>query len=300
MSFVGERILLRAYLQSADRWPHVPTYQRILQAARAEKLSGATVLRGILGAGYHGIIRSSNWSLVNHVPVVVEMVDSAEKIANFVHGPLDKIMIGGMLTLERAAVMMYRQRSHDQPNKLQLASVLNPLSTIPKIEPGTHMKINTNGVLLRVFIGDSDKFQQKPLHEAIVQKVRELGLAGATVLRGTEGFGANSVMHTSHLLEMSTDLPIVIEIVDSEDKINSILPHLENMVQEGMITMEHVVILMYRHNDAAASHAARPISTESHESSSAAWSRFHVPFSGSPGGTPVHRRVPSGLPLNGI
>jgi PII-like signaling protein len=249
MTFIGEQTLLRAYLQSADRWPHVPTYQRILQAARAEKLAGATVLRGIIGAGYHGILRSSNWSLVNHVPVVVEIVDSAEKIANFVHGSLDKIMVGGMLTLERAAVMMYRQWSHEHPNKLQLASAQKPLSTMPKIEPGIHMK-STNGVLLRVFIGDSDKFQQKPLHEAIVQKVRELGLAGATVLRGTEGFGANSVMHTSHLLEMSTDLPIVIEIVDSEDKINLILPHLEAMVQEGMITMEYVVILMYRHDNA--------------------------------------------------
>jgi len=251
MSFVGERILLRAYLQNADRWPHVPTHQRILQAARAEKLAGATVLHGILGAGYHGIIRSSSWSLVDHVPVVVEMVDSAEKIADFVHGPLGTIMIGGMLTLERAAVMMYRQRSHDQPGKLQLASALMPLSTMPKINPGSHMKINANGILLRVFIGDSDKFERKPLYEAIVQKVRELGLAGATVLRGTQGFGANSVVHTSHLLEMSTDLPVVIEIVDSEDKINLILPHLEIMVHEGMITMEYVMIVMYRHEAGA-------------------------------------------------
>ena len=82
----------------------------------------------------------------------------------------------------------------------------------------------------------------------IVEKARELGLAGATVLRGHAGFGANSVMHASKLLEMSTDLPIVIEIVDSEDKIKLLLPSLEAMVQEGMITMEHVVVLMYRHD----------------------------------------------------
>jgi uncharacterized protein len=248
MSLSGEQVLLRAYLQSADRSPHTPTYERIIHAARKEKLAGATVLRGILGIGYHGIIKSSTWSIVEHVPIVVEIVDSAEKIGSFVHGPIDKIMIGGMLTLERAAVMMYRQRSHDQPNNLHFAAALTPLSTTPRIEPGSHMKINENGILLRVFIGESDKFEHKPLYEIIVQKVRELGLAGATVLRGSEGFGAHSVVHTTHLLEMSTDLPVVIEVVDTEDKIKLLLPHLETMVQEGMITMEYVVILMYRHN----------------------------------------------------
>src|SRR5213076_388898 len=134
------------------------------------------------------------------------------------------------------------------PGPLQLAAALRPLSTIPDIEPGAHMKINENGILLRVFIGESDKFLYKPLYEAIVQKTRELGLAGATVLRGSEGFGAHSVVHRTGLLEMSSDLPIVIEIVDTEEKINLLLPHLEVMVVEGMITMEHVVVVMYRHD----------------------------------------------------
>ena len=111
------------------------------------------------------------------------------------------------------------------------------------------MQINQNGILLRVFIGESDKHGGKPLYEAIVQKVRELGLAGASVLRGTEGFGANSVVHKASLLEMSTDLPVVIEIVDTEQNIKQLLPHLETMVAEGMITMEYVVILLYRHNN---------------------------------------------------
>jgi PII-like signaling protein len=256
MSLAGENILLRAYLENADRSPHTPTYQRIMQAARKEKLAGATVLRGIFGVGYHGIIKTSPWSIVEHVPMIVEIVDTAEKITNFVRGALDKVMLDGLVTLERAAVMMYRRRSADQPNNLVLAGALTPLSTVPRIEPGSHMKINENGVLLRVFIGESDKFEHKPLYEAIVQKVRELDLAGATVLRGTEGFGANSVVHTSHLLAMSTDLPIVIEVVDAEEKIKLLLPHLETMVQEGMITMEYVMILMYRHNKADAPAAA--------------------------------------------
>jgi PII-like signaling protein len=154
-------------------------------------------------------------------------------------------MIGGMATLERAAVIMYRKKDQPRP-ALDLAGELKPLSTVPHIEPGSHMTVNTNGVLLRVFIGESDKFEHKPLFEAIVQKARDLGLAGATVLRGSEGFGANSVIHKASLLQMSADLPIVIEIVDTEEKIKLLQPHLETMVREGMITIEYVVILMYR------------------------------------------------------
>ena len=114
------------------------------------------------------------------------------------------------------------------------------------------MTIQENGVLIRVFIGDSDKHDRLPLSKAIVQKVRELGLAGATVVRGSEGFGANSVVHKSALLEMSSDLPVIIEIADEEEKIKLLLPHLESMVKEGMITMEHVAIYLYRHNPASA------------------------------------------------
>jgi hypothetical protein len=251
MSFIGEQVLLRIFLQSADRAPFTPSYQRIVQQARHQKLAGATVLRGILGAGYHGITKSSSWSLIHHEPIIVEIVDSAEKITAFVRGPLDEIMVGGMLTLERAAVMMYRHRDQDQTEPLKLAGVMQPLSTIPQIEPGDHMTNTENGVLLRIFIGESDRFENQPLYEAIVQKTRELGLAGATVLRGTEGYGARSVVHKAALLEMSSDLPIVIEIVDAQDKVNLLLPHLEKMMLEGMITMEHVKILLYRHERAA-------------------------------------------------
>ena len=247
MSIVGEQILLRVFVQSADRAWHVPTYGRIVKAARTEKLAGATVLEGILGFGHRGVIRASAVALVKHVPIVVEIVDSAEKIAQFVARTLDPIMTGGMITLERAAVMMYRQRQQTTLDDLRLAAAALPLATVPKIQPGNHMTIQENGVLLRVFIGESDKFERLPLHEAIVGKARELGLAGATVLRGTEGFGANTVVHKTALLEMSSDLPVVIEIADTKEKIESLLPHLQAMVGEGMITMEYVHILLYRH-----------------------------------------------------
>jgi PII-like signaling protein len=246
MSLRGEQVLLRAYLQSADRAPHTPTHERLVKAARKERLAGATAIRGILGIGSQGLIKRSAWSLVEHVPIIVEIVDSGERIMSFVEGPLEEIMVHGMVTLERANVMLYRDRRHDQPNSLTLGGLLKPLSTLPRIAERGRMKVNEHGILLRIFVGESDRFEHQRLYETIVGKARELGLAGATVLRGSEGFGAHSVVHSSSLLEMSTDLPIVIEIVDTEDKINRLLPHLETMVQEGMITMEYVVIILYR------------------------------------------------------
>lgn len=246
MSLQGEQVLLRAFLQSADRSPRTPTYERLVEAGRKNGLAGATVLRGILGFGHHGLIKRAAWSLVEHVPVIVEIVDSAEPIVQFVEGPLAELMTGGTVTLERANVMLYRQRNQDPPAGLQLGALLHPLSTLPPIAERGRMKVNQHGVLLRVFIGESDRFDGRPLYEAIVHQVRELGLAGATVLRGTEGYGAHSVVHKSSLLEMSRDLPIIIEIVDVEEKIKLLLPRLEAMVREGMITMEYVVILLYR------------------------------------------------------
>jgi len=253
MSLQGEQVLLRAYLQSADRSPHTPTHERLVKAARHEGLAGATVLRGIMGTGAHGIIKRSAWSFVEHVPVIVEIVDTSERILRFVDGPVAQVMHNGMLTLERANVMLYRHGKHPQPTNLQLGGLLKPLSTLPKVEEKGQMRVNENGVLLRVFIGESDRFENKPLYEAIVGKVRELGLAGATVLRGSEGFGAHSVVHRTSLLEMSSDLPIVIEIVDTEEQIKQLLPSLEEMVREGMITMEYVVILLYRQESPAGS-----------------------------------------------
>ena len=102
-------------------------------------------------------------------------------------------------------------------------------------------------MLLRIFIGESDRWNHKPLYEAIVLRAREMHLGGATVLRGPMGFGKSSRMHTAKILRLSMDLPIVIEIVDSEAKINAFLPALEEMMSGGMVTLERVQVIEYRH-----------------------------------------------------
>ncbi|MFQ5413918.1 MAG: DUF190 domain-containing protein [Phycisphaerae bacterium] len=108
------------------------------------------------------------------------------------------------------------------------------------------MKIPERGHLLRIFIGENDKWHGRPLYEAIVAKARALHLAGATVLRGPMGFGAHSRLHTAKILRLSEDLPIVIEIVDGKDKIDELLPHIDAMVQEGLVTLEQVQVIKYR------------------------------------------------------
>lgn len=110
------------------------------------------------------------------------------------------------------------------------------------------MKLPEEGLLLRIFIGETDAYQGKPLYEAIVLKARELNLAGATVLRGIMSYGANSRIHTAKVLRLSEDLPLIIEIVDTEENINKILPFLDEAVKEGLITLEKVKVVKYRHN----------------------------------------------------
>ena len=110
------------------------------------------------------------------------------------------------------------------------------------------MKISEEGQLLRIFIGESDKWEGKPLYEALIFKAREIGVAGATMLRGLMGYGAASRVHTAKILRLSEDLPVIVEIVDSPQKIASFLPTIDEMVQEGLVTLERVQIILYRHN----------------------------------------------------
>ncbi len=109
------------------------------------------------------------------------------------------------------------------------------------------MKLPEEGMLLRIFIGELDHYKGKPLYEQIVFEARKLNLAGATVTRGIMGFGAHSRLHAAHLLRLSEDLPIIIEIVDTEEKIQKLIPFLDEAVEEGLITIEKVKVIKYRH-----------------------------------------------------
>jgi uncharacterized protein len=110
----------------------------------------------------------------------------------------------------------------------------------------THKKFEGDRTLMRIHIGESDKWQGKPLHEAIVMMLRKEGFSGATVLRGVAGYGGSSVYHTDKLLRLSQDLPIIVEIVEHADRIETLLPRLDEMVEGGLITLEKVRVILYR------------------------------------------------------
>ena len=113
------------------------------------------------------------------------------------------------------------------------------------------MKLEGEGKLLRIFIGESDKWNHRPLYEEIVQTARRMGMAGATVFRGIEGFGANSRVHTTRILRLSEDLPLLIEVVDTGEKIDQLIEAISPMIQEGLITLENVHVVKYRANSGA-------------------------------------------------
>jgi PII-like signaling protein len=253
MRLEGEQTLLRVYVRNTDKhgWFSPPVAEALVLRAKKEGLAGATMLRGIFGLDVNGqLLETNNWALVEHAPIIVEFVDSPEAIGKFL-SVVEELVWEGMATLERGHVLLYRQ-SQDQAAKAQMRldvpCPVTPLSNLPSPEEFPIMKLSENGQLLRVFIGGSDLRQGEPLYRAIVMKARELGMAGATVLRGPMGFGANSRVHTVKLLEVSTDLPVVVEIVDTADKIESLLPFLDESVKEGLITIEAVKVLRYRHN----------------------------------------------------
>jgi uncharacterized protein len=119
------------------------------------------------------------------------------------------------------------------------------------------MKIEGQGLLARIYIGESDSWHGRPLYEAIVHMLRDRGIAGATVLRGIEGFGARQHLHTSRILSLSTDLPVLIEVVDQEDRVRAVLPEIDGMVGDGLITLERVEVIAYRANGPEAGRGPR-------------------------------------------
>lgn len=253
MKLEGEQVLLRIHLRNTDRhgWFSPPAAEELVRRAKADGLAGATTLRGILGLDLTGkLLESGAWSLVDHVPVVVEIVDSAPSIGRFL-SVVEQTVPEGLATLERAHVILYRHgkgAAAKAATHLELPGPVVPLSTLPSPEEFPAMKLSEEGQLVRVFIGESDMWEGHPLYRAIVLKARELGMAGATVLRGPMGFGANSRLHTTKLLELSTDLPVIVEIVDGPEKVQALLPFLDEAVTEGLITIEAVRVLKYRHN----------------------------------------------------
>jgi PII-like signaling protein len=246
MKIDAEQVLCRFHLTNFARHGAEPLFEWIVETAHREGLQGATVLKGCYGLRPDGtILAERQWSLSQELPVIVEVVDAAPRIERLL-GTVERGFPNGIITLERAHVVIHRPGG-EQPRAVPAArriveTVAESLATGVRT-----MKIPETGVLLRIFIGESDRDPagDRPLFEAVVRRAREAHLAGATVLRGPMGYGRHSRVHAAGLLELSTDLPVVIEIVDGEEKIEAFLPVVDELIGEGLVTLEAVRVLKY-------------------------------------------------------
>lgn len=246
MKIDTEQVLCRFHLSNFIRHGMSPLYEWIVETAHHEGLQGATVLKGFYGLRPEGsLLEEHTWSISQELPVIVEVVDAPARIEALL-AKVEPVFREGVITLERAHVLLYRAGTRETTGPLNGRNIRGTVTTSAAAGVRT-MKVPENGVLLRIFIGESDKEpgRDRPLYEAIVRRAREAHLAGATVLRGPMGFGRHSRVHTAKLLELSTDLPVVIEIVDAEDKVEAFLPTVDELVTEGLVTLEAVRIVRY-------------------------------------------------------
>ena len=248
MKLEAEQVLCRIHLSNLVRHGGEPLYEWIVETARQEDLQGALVLKGVMGLRADGtVLQESSWSVAQELPVIVEVVDGPRHVERLL-ARVEPAMRQGTITLERAHVALYRAAEPgSKPRDVApRCDVVATQGASAALEVKT-MKVPEDGVLLRVFVGESDreKGADRPLYEALVLRAREARLAGATVLRGPMGFGKHSRMHAAKLLDLSTDLPIVVEIVDAEEKIRAFLPVVDELVTEGLVTLEAVRVLKY-------------------------------------------------------
>jgi PII-like signaling protein len=242
-----EAILLRLFLNANDRLHGKAIYRLVVETARANHLAGASVFLVDFSYGAHKKIRDAKSDYLSFdIPVVVEVVDSGENIGKL-QTELDSLITEGLVVTRPVQVRHYAGQSIPGTAKKTTAPEKAPSTTFASGSSST-MKIEGEAQRLTVYIGNSDTWRGRNLVTAIVEKCRELGLAGATATVGVMGFGKTSRIHRAHLLGLSEDLPERIEIVDQPERIEVLLPALEELVQGGLIVLEDVRVTRYLHD----------------------------------------------------
>jgi PII-like signaling protein len=245
----GEASLLRLYSNAHEKWRGIPLYRAVVEAARRLALAGASVFPVELGYGAHRRIHdiASEYSSFE-IPIVVEIVDAAERIRALL-GELETMVGEGLVVVSRVHVHRYAH-AVERDAVLRPGSPAGPPSGSSRVsrEEGTPpMKIEGDVKRVTVYIGSADTWHGRNLAVAIVEKCRAMGMAGATASRGVMGFGKHSVIHRAHFLGLSEDLPEKIEVVDRPEQIERLLPVLDEMIGGGLILVEDVHVLRYLH-----------------------------------------------------
>lgn len=229
----GKAVKVSIYLSEGAARHGVSTYATVLDFLFFRGVSGATVLKGIAGFGAdHHIHTTSSVEIAERLPLKIEFIESEEKV-NELLPKLEELVGSGMIELQETRVAKPAQ-----------------VSQTKSAPPPEHVKIEGKARMMQIYVGESDKWDGKPLHEALVRAMRANDLAGATVNRGIMGFGAHGRIHKRGPFYLSHDASLTITVVDTEEKLRAFLPVVDRMVQEGMVVLSDVEIIKYTHRPA--------------------------------------------------
>ena len=224
----GKAVKVSIYLSEGSTHHGASTSSSILDYLYFRGCSGATVLKGVAGFGADHHIHSANFVEISaQLPLKIEFIETREKV-NELLGKLEEMVGSGMIEMQETTIVKPAHVSK------------------PKQEPAPkQLKLEGKAQLMRIFIGESDRWQDQPLHEALVRAMRANDLAGATVYRGILGYGAHRRVHKEKTLSLSHDNSIMISVVDTEEKLQQFLLLVDKMVQEGLVVLSDVDIIKY-------------------------------------------------------
>jgi PII-like signaling protein len=229
----GKAVKVSIYLSEGTTRHGVPTASSILDFLYFRGVSGATVLKGIAGFGAdHHLHSSSSVEISDHLPVKIEFIETREKVDELL-GKLEEMAGSGMIEVQETNIA--------KPGKVSRRGEAS------RSDSSTRVRIEGKAQLMEIYIGESDRWQDRPLYDALVYAMRANDLAGVTVYRGILGYGAHRRMHKEAPLHFSHDSSIMLSVVDTEQKLSAFLPIVEQMVGEGLVVLSDVDIIKYAH-----------------------------------------------------
>jgi len=228
MLSAGKAMKVSIYLSEGSKHHGASTYSSILDFLFYRGVAGATVVKGIAGFGAdHHMHSSSIIEISDHLPLKIEFIESKEKV-NELLGKLEELAGSGMIEVQETTVVKPAQ-----------------VSKPGKATPPSHLKMEGKAKMMRIYIGEADQWKDKPLYKALVEAMRANDIAGVTVYRGILGYGAHRRMHKDKALHLSHDCSIMLSAVDTEEKLRSFLPLVDQMVDEGLVVLSDVDIIKY-------------------------------------------------------
>jgi len=228
MVSAGMAVKVSIYLSEGSTHRGAPTYSSILDFLFYRGVSGAIVLKGVAGFGAdHRMHSASLVEISDHLPMKIEFIDSREKVDELL-GKLEELAGGGMIEMQETTVAMPARIPGER-----------------KQQAPEHLKIEGKARLMRIYIGEEDRWKDKPLHMALMEAMRANDIAGVTVYRGILGYGAHGRVHVEKALHLSRDCSMMLSVIDTEEKLQSFLPIIEQMVAQGLVVLSDVDIIQY-------------------------------------------------------